>query len=222
MESQNNTLHYETVTPLLLGILRQLMREPLFDPFVLVGGTNLSLRLGHRKSDDIDLFTDAAYDSLDFGALESYLKKHFAYFEKPDKSGIVGFGQGYYIGSSSDSCVKLDLMYTDSFFSPFDVIDGLRLASTEQIAAMKMHAIATGGRKKDWWDIYELLKIYNLERLLDYHEKWQPWTFSENEDIERLTDFSKSNKQANPISLNGTDWDEVKLRIIDAVRFLNV
>ncbi len=222
MESRNNTLHYKTVTPLLLEILRQLMLEPLFEPFVLVGGTNLSLRFGHRRSDDIDLFTDTAYDSIDFSLLEEYLYDHFAYFEKPDKSGIVGFGQGYYIGSSSDICVKLDLMYTDPFFSPIDVIDGIRMASIEQIAAMKMHAIATGGRKKDWWDIYELLNIYNLEQLLDFHKKWQPWTFSENDDIERLVDFSKANEQANPISLNNTDWDDVRLRIIDAVRFLNV
>jgi len=47
------------------------MSEELFVPFRLVGGTNLSLLYGHRKSDDIDLFTDADYGSLDF---DSFLK----------------------------------------------------------------------------------------------------------------------------------------------------
>ena len=54
-----NKLHYETVTPLLKETLGILMADKLFAPFRLVGGTNLSLRYGHRKSVDIDLFTDA-------------------------------------------------------------------------------------------------------------------------------------------------------------------
>lgn len=54
-----NGLHYDTVTPTLRKILSLLMDELLFNPFRLVGGTNLSLRLGHRKSIDIDLFTEA-------------------------------------------------------------------------------------------------------------------------------------------------------------------
>lgn len=43
-------LHYETVTPLLWDTLGVLMQAELFSPFRLVGGTNLSLRYGHRES----------------------------------------------------------------------------------------------------------------------------------------------------------------------------
>ncbi len=64
-------LHYETVSPMLKEILQQLMSEKLFVPFRLVGGMNLSLRYGHRKSVDIDLFTDADYGSLDFEYFEN-------------------------------------------------------------------------------------------------------------------------------------------------------
>ena len=46
-------LHYETVKPYLKEILDMLMAEELFNPFRLVGGTNLSLRFGHRISEDI-------------------------------------------------------------------------------------------------------------------------------------------------------------------------
>lgn len=63
-------LYYKTITPLLKSILMDLMESPLFAPFYLVGGTSLSLRLGHRKSVDIDLFTNAPYGSLDFSDLE--------------------------------------------------------------------------------------------------------------------------------------------------------
>ena len=51
-----NKLHYNTVTPLLLSILRTCMSAKEFDSFRLVGGTALSLQLGHRMSVDIDLY----------------------------------------------------------------------------------------------------------------------------------------------------------------------
>ena len=75
-------IHYNTVTPLLKEVLDILMKEETFAPFRLVGGTNLSLRLGHRMSDDIDLFTDAEYGSLDFRIFENFLANRFSYYEK--------------------------------------------------------------------------------------------------------------------------------------------
>lgn len=60
----DNRLHYETVSPLLRNVLHEMMSCEIFAPFLLVGGTALSLQLGHRVSDDIDLFTDAEYGSL--------------------------------------------------------------------------------------------------------------------------------------------------------------
>lgn len=52
------TLYYNTVSDLLAASLKALMAESVFSEFRLVGGTALSLQLGHRKSIDIDLFTD--------------------------------------------------------------------------------------------------------------------------------------------------------------------
>ena len=45
--------------------------------FRLVGGTALSLYLGHRMSVDIDLFTDANYGAIDFDTIENFLQKTF-------------------------------------------------------------------------------------------------------------------------------------------------
>lgn len=72
-------LHWNTVKPILKEVLTVLMQNNLFDPFRLVGGTSLSLQLGHRMSDDIDLFTDQAYRSLDFAQLDKFLRQTFAY-----------------------------------------------------------------------------------------------------------------------------------------------
>ena len=124
-------LNYQTVTLLLKSTLETLMVEPLFAPFRLVGGTNLSLRFGHRFSDDIDMFTDAEYRSLDYRTFEDYLKKKFPYYYCTDDSSIVGFGRGYYVGNSKDDFVKVDLMYSDPFLHEPEEVDGIRLASVE-------------------------------------------------------------------------------------------
>jgi len=47
-------LYYNTVTPLLRKILKHPMVADVFAEFRLVGGTALSLHMGHRMSVDID------------------------------------------------------------------------------------------------------------------------------------------------------------------------
>ena len=218
MPPRNTKLYLDTVSPLLMSILTTLMEEPLFDPFVLVGGTNLSLRLGHRISQDIDLFTDAEYGSLDFNALEDYLKNRFPYYERTDISDIVGFGRTYYVGFSEDDCIKLDLMYADEpFFEQYENRHGIRMATMDQIAAMKMEAINHGGRKKDWWDIHELLNHYSLNELLALHKRWEPWVHKRNKLLDALADFDEANGQPDPKCLKEKNWDEIKVDIIEEV-----
>ena len=90
--ADKNRLHWETVTPLLKEVLGILMSEKIFIPFRLVGGTNLSLRYGHRLSVDIDLFTDVEYGSLDYRIFEKFLCEHFPFTSvatRPPSSGSV-------------------------------------------------------------------------------------------------------------------------------------
>ena len=56
-------LYENTVTPATLGLLSELMQMEALKPFALVGGTNLSLRLGHRISEDLDIFANEPYDT---------------------------------------------------------------------------------------------------------------------------------------------------------------
>ncbi len=51
-------LHTETVAPETLELLSRLMQDSFFNNFVLVGGTAISLHLGHRISVDLDLFSN--------------------------------------------------------------------------------------------------------------------------------------------------------------------
>lgn len=65
-------LHYETVSPLLVNCLKKISESDIFKDFNLVGGTCLSLQLGHRRSIDIDLFTDMDYGSMNTAAMKVF------------------------------------------------------------------------------------------------------------------------------------------------------
>ena len=214
---QQNRLHYETITPLLRQTLETLMSEKLFAPFRLVGGTNLSLRYGHRKSDDIDLFTDAEYGSLNYNLFEQFLRDTFNYYDCSDHTSIIGFGRGYYIGDSAENVVKLDLMYTDPFIESADSIDGIRLAHEKDIIAMKMNVVSRGGRKKDFWDLHLLFNNYTLTEMFEIHARRHQWEHDTSELLERLTDFSIADSEFDPICLLGKDWDDIKLDLIELV-----
>jgi len=76
--------YLNTVSDLLIDSLQKLMQIKELDNFRLVGGTCLSLQLGHRESIDIDLFTDAEYRSVDFKKIEylltlKYLRYNYSY-----------------------------------------------------------------------------------------------------------------------------------------------
>ena len=181
-------LHYNTVTPLLLSVLKTLMAAKEFDPFRLIGGTALSLYRGHRKSIDIDFFSDAPYDSIDFGAINSFLRKTYTYIDT-NEFKVIGMGKSYYVGENKDECVKLDLFYTDDFIQDVQLIDGIRLAMVEEIIAMKIEVISIGGRKKDFWDIHELKDDYTFEKMLALHEKRYPYNHDKAQIKKKLLRF---------------------------------
>lgn len=217
MNMEETGLQYKTVTPLLKKVLQQLMNEPLFAPFRLVGGTNLSLRYGHRLSVDIDLFTDSEYRSLDFASFENYLRSRFPYYDCNDKGSIVGMGRSYYIGNSKDDYVKVDLMYTDPFIGEVEILDGIRMASIDDIVAMKMNVVSRGGWKKDFWDLHYLLGIYSLPEMFNLHKKRHEWEHNAAELLRNFIDFSVADEMPDPICLLEKDWDDIKLDLIEIV-----
>src|SRR5680860_472463 len=107
-------IYQNTVTETLWNILKELMAFEEFRPFRLVGGTSLSLLLGHRKSVDIDLFTDAPYKSLDFSVIEKKIESSYPYVQN-NSSALSVIGKSFFVGNSEEDLVKVDLFYTDTF-----------------------------------------------------------------------------------------------------------
>jgi len=203
-------LYLNTISDLLWQSLIQLMNANEFNDFRMVGGTSLSLQLGHRESIDIDLFTDAEYGSVDFKELESFLERTFSYVDKPIVE-MVGMGKSYFIGHNSNDLVKLDLYYTDTFVFPSLVEQSIRMASCEEIVAMKFEIIAQGGRKKDFWDIHELLDRFNINEMIEFYKKRYPYGYAKNELLLQLKDFSFADHDFHPKCFKNKDWELIKL-----------
>ena len=211
---KHKELQYRIVKPILRSTLERLMRIDEFRPFRLVGGTSLSLRYGHRISDDIDLFTDAEYGSIDFQLLQEILRREFPYCQG-DCGEIVSFGTSFLVGNSKEDNVKLDLFYTDPFIRPMEQIESIRMASLDDIVAMKMDVISRGGRKKDFWDLHILRNKYTIEQMLSLYKERYPYGATDEECIAGLTNFSVADSDPDPTCLLGKIWQLIKLDFVE-------
>ena len=148
-----------TVAESTLRLLKNLQAEPLLADTRLVGGTALSLQIGHRESEDLDLFTTDPFDGLQ---VQSLLIEKYGFIPTVIEEGtLIGFISG----------VKIDIIYHPFPWLDHAVIeDGMRIASIADIAAMKMHAIINSGKRpKDFVDLAFLSMHYSyneLKRLL--------------------------------------------------------
>lgn len=171
-------LHYNTVSASLIDALKKLMLMPSLSDFVLVGGTNLALQRGHRKSIDIDLFSDIDYHKIDHNAIAADLRAEFAECKGLGKLDTSEVGYHLSIGDNKDKLLKLDLWHVDPYVFPILSIDGIRMADIREIAAFKMMAATQEERRqKDFWDIYELLDMFSLEEMMEFAEKRYPYNF---------------------------------------------
>lgn len=154
-------LHRETVSDATWELLTKLMLNPALDNFVLVGGTALSLQIGHRISIDLDFFTISPFDwqllaerltvdwgfSTDWGATNTL---------KGEMNGVrVEF-----------------ICHQYPWLSSPQIIEGARIASLEDIAAMKLNAIVGNGtRIKDFIDIAYLNHHLSFNAMLNAYEQ---------------------------------------------------
>ncbi len=174
------SLHYETVSPLLKEILHTIENSNIFKDFTLIGGTCLSLQIGHRRSIDIDLFTDIDYDTMNTKEIQDFFSKTFPYTENIQSLDKSALGYTLYAGNTPEDKVKIDLFYTEKFIFPIQEIDNIKIADIREIAAMKLAAICgEEPRQKDFWDIHELSDMFSFKDMVDWAIKRNEWTVTE-------------------------------------------
>lgn len=203
-------LRIETVEPHAFSVLKQLMEIAELKNFSLVGGTALSLCYGHRKSVDLDLFSNTPFENVDIiNALEKKFKSSFVNRTTNPRFGIFGFVDE----------VKIDLIiHPHPLIRPTLIIDEIRMFSIEDIIAMKVQAILGRGKKKDYWDVAELLHHFSIHDFITLHkEKYS----SQNLLItvpQAITYFADAEESEDPISLKNQTWNSVKDFINSKVR----
>jgi Nucleotidyl transferase AbiEii toxin, Type IV TA system len=203
-------LRIETVEPHTFSILNQLMEMPELQDFGLVGGTALSLLYGHRMSIDLDLFSNKPFENTDIVfALERNFGLSFDNRSTNPRFGIFGFIDE----------VKIDIVrHPHPLIRPELTLEGVRMFSAEDIVAMKVQAILGRGKKKDFWDVAELLNHYSIEDFINFHkEKYS----TQNLFItvpHALTYFADADESEDPICLKSQNWDSVKSFISAKVR----
>ena len=165
---------------------------------------------------DIDLFTDVEYGTIDFEGIDEDLRANFSYVDQ-SSTDLIGFGRSYFVGNSAKESIKLDLYYTDKFVFQSLVVDGIRLATIEEIIAMKVDVIDRTGRKKDFWDLHALSGTFSFEKMLNFHEQRYPFNHNREHIKKQFLNFESANEDFDPICLKGNFWEIVRLDIMDFV-----
>ncbi len=194
------------------------MSLEMLETYYLVGGTALALQLGHRLSVDLDLFgkTRLDYDELinsckEIGDVAS--QKQFN-SPKDDVKHQVTLIQFTING------IKIDILqYNEILIKPIIRHENLRLASLEDIAAMKVRAIEDRGAKKDFYDMYSLLDFFQLSEILKFSEM-KYGAKSPLFSLECMLDFAEADGEKDPVSLINLSWDTVKSRVSSEARKL--
>lgn len=198
-------LHFETVERDTLALLKELMGLKELKDFILVGGTALSLRYGHRKSVDLDLFSQTVFDNQELKNLLSNVFPNFVSTSSNAAPGVFAYFDN----------TKVDFVKYHHFnnIRPPEIIDGIRIISSEDIAAMKIFAILQRAKKKDFWDLSLLLDVFGMQSITDfYFEK-----FPKNQTLitipQALLFFDEAESDDEPVSLKEQTWESVKENI---------
>ena len=186
------------------------MQLPVLQQFSLVGGTALALKYGHRISVDLDFFSHRPFDNNEVIAkLETEFGDAFLLQLNREKFGIFCYIQE----------IKVDIIkHPFTLLQNPELLEGIRIYHTDDIAAMKVNAILGRGKKKDFWDIFELLHHYTLTDIIRFYNDKFP-----NQQLmigipHALIYFDDADESEDPVSLKGQSWESVKKFIQQKVR----
>jgi hypothetical protein len=185
------------------------MQDDHLKDFILVGGTALSLQLGHRISIDLDFFSQLGFDEQ---LLAQYLERdkglQLDYLHKNTVKGQI-------------AGIKIDFI-THTYPNVRDplITEHIRMAGLEDIAAMKLNAIAGNGtRLKDFVDIAFLSGRLTLNQMLEaYSIKYG--TRNPFIPLKALSYFNDVNyNESIHLTIGQLQWSSIEKRIYEMIKF---
>ncbi len=153
---------------------------PAFSDFYLVGGTALALQIGHRVSVDFDLFRKKELDKNFIAQIYKVFKNDRLQFSlrHPEQINLE-------VNSVRFNFVK----YPYPPLWKLKIIQGVKMASTKEIAVMKALTLGKRATIKDYVDLYFILKqkIITLEQIIKGGQKKYKQEFNDCLFLEELT-----------------------------------
>lgn len=199
-------LFYQTIDPKVLELLQKLMNIDTFSKLRLVGGTSLALQIGHRQSIDLDMFGLFEVDEYELPRVLNTL----------GSVKLINRTKNIWVYLIND--IKVDFVnYPYRWINELKIEDNIRLAGLPDIVAMKLAAITGRGTKKDFIDLYFLLKQYSLSEMFEFYNS----KFHDASDmlvLKSLTYFDDAEEEETPKMLVGINWNDIKTKIIQEVR----
>ncbi len=179
--------------------------------FYLAGGTGLALHIGHRQSIDFDFFTSS---DIDNNILDSKLSKIGVFIRTyEDRNTLYGELNDVKVSFIKYDYPLLEELASDAYF---------HIAGLKDIASMKLSAILSRGSKKDFIDLFFLLKSYSLKEILGFYgEKFKQSDY-EYSLLRSLLYFKDAEKDPMPRMIQSVKWDQVKNTISTRVRDLKL
>jgi predicted nucleotidyltransferase component of viral defense system len=173
----------------------------LVQPFYLAGGTAVALYLGHRVSVDLDFFGPNPFDSSQLAANLADLGQFS--LDRLANDTLLGELQG----------VKISFFrYRYPLIGEPTTALGARIASLQDLAAMKLDAISRRGTRRDFVDLYFIAKsgLPMADALQYYRQKFAGLNVNVIHVIKSLVYFADAEKDPMPVMLVKWSWDEVK------------
>jgi len=204
----NDKLHTDILPGEQLQLFEKLSVQPFISDFYLAGGTCLALHIGHRRSIDFDFFIPSDFDTA---RIIKELSDIGDYHRENEERNTIN-------GSLND--VKISFFgYKYGIIDDFTCYNNIRLAGLRDIAAMKLEAIAGRGSKKDFVDLFFLLKRFGLEEIFSFHAaKYGTGLSNEYHHLKSLVYFVDAEAEAMPVMVEKADWDHIKNHIVSCVR----
>lgn len=177
------------------------------DGFYLAGGTGLALHFGHRRSVDLDLFRDTAFDS---SVLRDQLR---------DLSGLSRLETARGTLHLQLHGVKVSFLhYPYPLLFPCHSYGRVLVADPRDIACMKLEAIASRGTRRDFVDLYMAAQAYGLRSILDWFAtKYASVHYSRTHLLKSLTYFKDAEPDPQPDLLIPLDWATVTQFLLSEV-----
>jgi len=180
----------------------------------LAGGTAIALQLGHRISYDLDFFS---YEEFKTEKVLENLKRIDGFkLDRTDWGTILG---------NFPSCKFSLFYYQYPLTEELKDYLGTKIAGLKDLAASKIGAISSRGTKRDFVDIYYILKKGNVGSLDDflnyYNQRFQNLAIQKVHILKSLEYFLDADKEEDPKMLVGDySWENVKAFIGEEVKKL--